>query len=92
MNQSLKALQKKMRHSFFVFFLFISPLIQGQFLTNVSFHKEDISINEKPYKSISFGGKINLGKMEHPIAWTVSSFDSNNEVLLNGEEINNYVF
>jgi hypothetical protein len=92
MNQSLKALQKKMRHSFFVFLLFITPFIQGQVLTNVSFHKEDISINEKPYKTISFGGKINLGKIEHPVVWTVLSVDSNNQVVLNGQEINNYVF
>jgi hypothetical protein len=81
-----------MRHFFFVFILLITSIVQGQELSTLSSENNSRTLNQNPYKTISFGGKINLGKMEHPIAWTVSSFDSNNEVLLNGEEINNYVF
>ena len=81
-----------MRHFFFVLILLTTSIVQGQELSTLSSENESRTLNQNPYKTISFGGKINLGKMQHPIAWTVSSFDSNNEVLLNGEEINNYVF
>lgn len=46
----------------------------------------------KPYKTISFGEKINLGKIENAITWTISSVGSNDKAILNGEEINNYKF
>lgn len=92
MNLLFKIIINNTRYLFFVCLFSVVSDLQGQNLINVSSKTELNGVNEKPHKSISFGGKINLGKMEHPIAWTVSSFDSNNEVLLNGEEINNYVF
>ena len=92
MNQNFKTVLMRMRHFFFVFILLITSIVQGQELSTLSSENNSRTLNQNPYKTISFGGKINLGKMQHPIAWTVSSFDSNNEVLLNGEEINNYVF
>lgn len=92
MNQNFKTVLISMRHFFFVLILLTTSIVQGQELSTLSSENESRTLNQNPYKTISFGGKINLGKMQHPIAWTVSSFDSNNEVLLNGEEINNYVF
>ena len=92
MNQSLKVLLKKIRNSFFVFLLFITPFVQGQVLTNVSFQKEDISINQKPYKIISFGDNINFGKIENSVVWSILNIDLNTKTSLNGIEINNYIF
>ena len=81
-----------MRFSLFVFLFFVTSALQSQNLINVSDNTRLDSTNEKPYKSISFGGKINLGKIEHPLVWTVLSVDSNNQVVLNGDDINSYVF
>jgi hypothetical protein len=92
MNQSFKVLIKITRYSLFVFLFSITSALQAQNLINVSTKTELNGINEKPYKLISFGEKINFGKIQHPIVWTVLSVDSNSQVVLNGQEINNYVF
>lgn len=83
---------KTMRFLFFLFVLSITITIQGQELSKVSPKGEHNAIHEKPFKVISFGEKINFGKIENSIVWTISSNDSNKKSSLNGNEINNYIF
>lgn len=70
----------------------MTSVLQGQNIINASAKLESNSVSQKPYKTISFGDKIKLGKIEHSIVWTVLLVDSNIQTVLNGEDINNYIF
>jgi len=83
---------KTMLFLFFVFVFLISLTVQGQQSSKVSLNEELYASYENPYKIISFGEKINFGKIENSIVWTVSSNDSNKKSSLIGNEINNYIF
>lgn len=83
---------KTMRFLFFVFVFLITLTVQGQQSSKVSLKEEFNALYENPYKVISFGEKINFGKIENSIVWTISSNDSNKKSYLNGNEINNYIF
>lgn len=83
---------KTIRFLFFVFVLLMTPTIQGQELSEVTIKEENNTLSQKPFKVISFGEKINFGKIENSIFWTISNIDSNNKSSLIGNEINNYIF
>ncbi len=87
-----KILIKKIRFLFFVFIFLITPNIIGQELSKNSLNKELNVLNENLYKVISFGEKINFGKIENSIVWTIYNNDSNIKSLIYGNEINNYTF
>ncbi len=87
-----RILIKTMRFLFFVIVFLITPTIHGQELSKNSLNEEFSAVYENPYKVISFGEKINFGKIENSIVWTISSNDSNIKFSLNGNEINNYIF
>jgi hypothetical protein len=55
----------------------ITSNTQGQEITKSSSNDEFNSSIEKPYKVISFGEKVNFGKIENSIIWSISCNDSN---------------
>lgn len=92
MNQNFKTVLMRMRHFFFVFILLITSIVQGQELSTLSSENNSRTLNQNPYKTISFGEKINFGKVENSILWFISFMDAEEKVTLIGNEINNYIF
>ena len=83
---------KTIRFLFFSLIFLMTPAVQGQELSKASLKEENITLSQEPFKTISFGEKINFGKIENSIFWTIFNMDSNKKSSLIGNEINNYTF
>ena len=75
MNQNFKTLLNTMRDLFFVFMLLITSIVQGQELRTLSSENEFRTLNENPYKTISFGESIKLNNIDTSSKWTIESND-----------------
>jgi hypothetical protein len=92
MNSLFQTLIKNFRYSFVGIFLVTSFATHAQSSSTISNGIAIDTQRELPTKIISFGEKINLGKMEQSIVWTISSIDLGLQLDLKGNEINNYIF
>ena len=79
---------KTIRFLFFALVFLMTPAVQGQELSKASL----ITLSQEPFKTISFDEKINFGKIENSIFWTILNMDSNKKSSLIGNEINNFIF
>ena len=91
----LKYSKKSINTIRFLFFLLIflmTPAVQCQDLSKTFIQEDNYTLTQEPFKTISFGEKINFGKIENSIFWTISNMDSNKKSSLIGNEINNFIF
>jgi hypothetical protein len=56
--------------------------------SNIVFNSSD----DKVYKEISFGEKIDFGKIENSSSWVIINTQENIDASLNGSQINDYIF
>lgn len=78
---------------YFLFFLLIIVCFEGIAQTN--FFKSNIVLNssdDQIYKVISFGEKIDFGKIENTARWTIANNKENIADGLSGSQINDYIF
>lgn len=78
---------------YFLYFLLIMVCFEG--IAQSNFSKSNIVLNlsdDQVYKLISFGEKIDFGKIENTSSWTITNTQENLFVSLNGSQINEYIF
>jgi hypothetical protein len=83
--------EKSIRH--FLFFILIMVCFEGiaqnSFPNGIAVHNPNDSL---VYKVISFGEKIDFGKIENTSSWTVTNTQENIVASLSGNQINDYIF
>lgn len=92
MNLLNKIIINSSRYLFFVLLFPLCSGLQAQNINNVSTTNKLNNTELKIYKTISFGEKISLGKIDDSIIWTISLVDTNDNIVLHGGEINSHIF
>jgi hypothetical protein len=92
MNRLFKLIINNSRYLFFVFLFPLYSDLQAQSLNNVSTNNDLNKVEQKIYRTIPFGEKINLGKIDDSIIWTISLVDTYDNLVLSGGQMNNHIF
>lgn len=92
MNQLFKLIINNSKYLFFVFLFSLFSSLQAQSLNNFSTNNDLNKVEQKIYRTIPFGEKINLGKIDDSIIWTISLVDTYDNLVLRGGQMNNHIF
>ena len=85
--------KRKASIRYFLYFLSIIVCFEGIAQTN--FSKSNLVLNlsdNKVFKVIPFGEKIDFGKIENTSRWTITNTQESAVVSLSGNQINDYIF
>ncbi len=86
---------RKCKESIRYFLYFLSIIVCFEGIAQANFSASDIVLNlsdNQFYKVISFGEKIDFGKIENTSSWTITNTQENIVASLSGNQINEYIF